>query len=64
MAAEEWRRRWLTVVGQQGCSRWLDNTVADGGCGTASGTMEWKKRRIGLVQEIGCISQLYFSEFY
>jgi len=28
MVVEEWRRRWLTVIGQQGCSRWLDNTVA------------------------------------
>ena len=64
VVAEEWRRRWLTVVGQQGCSQWLDNTVAHGGCGTASCTMELKKRRIGLVQKIRCISQLNYYEIH
>jgi len=47
-----WTTRLLTVVGQHG------------GCGIASRTMEWKKRRIGLVQEIGCISQLYYFEIH
>ena len=61
MGAEEWRRTSLTVVGQQACSRWLHNTMAyDGSVAAvaAAGTMEWKNRRIGLVQVIGCISQL------
>ena len=58
VAHDGWTTSLLTVAGQHGGLWWL------GGCGTASGTMEWKKRRIGLVQEIGCISQLYFSEFH
>ena len=35
-----------------------------GGCGTASRTMEWKKTIIGLMHEIGCISQLNYSKIH
>jgi len=41
-----WTTSLLTVAAQHG------------GSVAAAGTMEWKKRRIGLVQVVGCISQL------
>jgi len=53
-----WTTSLLTVAAQHGGLRWLGGSVA------AAGTMEWKNRRIGLVQVIGCISQLQFSEFH
>jgi len=46
VGAEEWRRTSLTMVGQQACSRWLDNTVAYGGSVAAALLQaQWNGRR-------------------
>ena len=53
-----WTTSLLTMAAQHDGLRWLGGSVAAVAAVAAAGTMEWKNRRIGLVQVIGCISQL------